>query len=1098
VPFRTRKALGLLVYLAAEPRPHPRDSLAELLWSRASPAEARHSLANAISEIRRRLGKAAVETVAARVRLRADLLTLDLQRLVAGEVLGNEVDGPLEVDGFLERFDLLDAVGFAHWKEAKRSTLVPHLRDALVVLIDRARRTGDFPELGRLGDRLTRFDELSEDAIRARMESRAFAGDRLGSLRLFEQWKMELANQLGAVPSALLEGMSLRLRRRGWERPGGIDIPAVRMDQWRDRPFVGRAGEYRQLYEGWEATLRREPRHRLLLGDSGVGKSTLVERVTAVAALEGATVARTQCHELEHELPYAAASELIVQLVDRPGAGATPPEQLAELAQHIPAVRRRFDGLPEPLATHGEAARVRFSEATFALMQAVAEEHPLIIVVDDMHNCDDVSLAVLHYVLRHAQQLPLLVLFLARPGELRRSENARRLLEQGASVGIETLRIRPLGEEETTTLLDRLLQDEREELSVVGRRALVNASGGIPLVLELLLREWRQSGSASLALQLDAITPVPGHHEAATETYHLVLERIFGGLDGDTRMVLYTAAILGRHLNEPAMYALADLTASQMMHGLGRLTDLRVLRDGGTGLEFANDLVRGQAYVSVPLSLRRLLHGRVADELIQRTERGEKHHGLDIAWHCMRSGRSEEAMEYLLEGANGAIRRGATHEAEFRLSSAMDQFKGEKRTAAVLTLTGLIQEQSRWEDSLKVLEGDQRAQLSVLGQMYSRAALVGLNRLLPSELVETMDLMRAAVRRSPVDLQVALAVVDLATLIHTRAYDDALLPDLISLVRETDSITWPPEEEATVALARLRIQFHAGMTHAERVAALQDIIQLADRTNARALPSRRSCSLISGIGILQGTLGALEESIKPIQEAMALATRLDNSQHLATAHVNLALRHGWMGNHQRQRELAATVAIGPLASASSTYNTIIATYEFSIASIALGDHAGARQVIAGQRYRMPPTTTTALQQTWMMMQADLEHLLGQDGIATQLSLEALRLGGGRVLAVRTSAGTASRSALRVLRCAPEATDLDAAALVKWLFDIRPRLEMTDAAEVISSYLMLVTTAPERMLAETELRGVLDQLPLAAARRLEALGTPPPPQTRRVE
>src|SRR5678815_1091465 len=116
------------------------------------------------------------------------------------------------------------------------------------------------------------------------------------------------------------------------------------------------------------------------------------------------------------------------------------------------------------------------------------------------------------------------------------------------------------------------------------------------------------------------------------DRYHLVLDRLFGGLEGDTRMVLYTSAILGRHLNEPGMYALADLTASQMMHGLGRLTDLRILRDGGTGLEFANDLVRGQAYMSVPLSLRRLLHGRVADELIQRAERGERDNGLDIAW----------------------------------------------------------------------------------------------------------------------------------------------------------------------------------------------------------------------------------------------------------------------------------------------------------------------------------------------------------------------------------------------------------------------------------------------------------------------------------
>jgi hypothetical protein len=154
-------------------------------------------------------------------------------------------------------------------------------------------------------------------------------------------------------------------------------------------------------------------------------------------------------------------------------------------------------------------------------------------------------------------------------------------------------------------------------------------------------------------------------------------------------------------------------------------------------------------------------------------------------------------------------------------------------------------------------------------------------------------------------------------------------------------------------------------------------------------------------------------------------------------------------------------------------------------------------VIANQRFRIPPTATTALQQTWMMMQSDLEHLLGQDETATQLSLEAFRLGAGRVLAIRTSAGAASRSALRVLRCAREIPAFDAAAQVRSLFEKRSRLEMTDTAEVISSYLMVVTAGPECELAEFELRTVLERLPIAATRRLEALGTPPPAKSRRL-
>ena len=79
------------------------------------------------------------------------------------------------------------------------------------------------------------IDELSEEAIRAKMEARAFAGDRLTALRVFEEWRAKLEEAVGAQPSAMVEGMAIRLRKRGWERTDTADIPAVPTDQWRGR-----------------------------------------------------------------------------------------------------------------------------------------------------------------------------------------------------------------------------------------------------------------------------------------------------------------------------------------------------------------------------------------------------------------------------------------------------------------------------------------------------------------------------------------------------------------------------------------------------------------------------------------------------------------------------------------------------------------------------------------------------------------------------------------------------------------------------------------------------------------------------------------------
>ncbi|MFL5511165.1 MAG: AAA family ATPase, partial [Gemmatimonadales bacterium] len=354
VRFRTRKHLALLVYLAVEQRTQRRDRVAELLWPRASANEARHSLATALSVLRPRVGIDALETSRDQVRLMPGRVTLDLERLRAGDVLGTEVTGPLEVAAFLDGFDINDSAEFTHWKDQQQARLLPIIKDAMLVLIDRCRRTGDTRQIEQVADRMLALDELSEEAIRAKMEARAFAGDRLTALEIFEAWKKKLAEELQAVPSDLVEGIAVRLRRRGWERTTLANIPNVPTDQWRDRPFIGRSAEYRALYEQWEAVQKGLPGHVLILGDSGVGKTTLVQRLTTAAGLQGAAISRVQCYDLEREIPYSTLSTLIIGLASRPSVSATSPEALAELSRTVPRLRSRFPHLPVTSESQGE------------------------------------------------------------------------------------------------------------------------------------------------------------------------------------------------------------------------------------------------------------------------------------------------------------------------------------------------------------------------------------------------------------------------------------------------------------------------------------------------------------------------------------------------------------------------------------------------------------------------------------------------------------------------------------------------------------------------------------------------------------------------
>ena len=672
IRFRVRKHLALLAFLAAERRdPHRRDRLVDLLWPEARPAEGRHSLATALSVIRSRLGPRSFETTRDTVRLVATDLEVDLERLLRGDVLGDELTPPLEVAGFLEDFEVSKAPEFMFWRDVMRARWLPQIRDALVTLMDRSRRSGDFIRIESHADRLLALDELSEDAIRAKMEARAFAGDRVSAIRLYQVWRARLAEELDATPSSLLEGMALRLRQRGYAPPGTAQIPPVATEQWHNRAFVGRGVHYRALYERWEATREGSGRHGLVLGDSGIGKTTLIERLLTAAGLEGAITARVQCYEVEREIPYAAIGALVRGLLDRPGASGTEPEWLAELARMIPAVGQRYRNLPAARETTGESARLRFTEAVHQLLSAMAEEHPVVLVLDDVHLADDASVAVLHLLMRRTQGQRVMVLLAAREPELAAAPSSRRLLQALEPLALEPVRLGPLLEEEIGAVVEALAGAAGTPVPPAVRTALLHVAAGVPMMVELLFDDWRHHGEQCLALAVAAMTVDAPGREGANDVYQRLFERMLEDLSPVGRAVLNLAAILGERLNDLTMYEIVDLSLAQTLAGMAELVAARAFRDGGKAVEFRYELLRNYVYLCVPSPLRRALHGRIADRLLAAEARGEAIPGLMLAWHCFRAGRVGEAIPYLLKGAKQAIHRAAPFEAELALVSAL-------------------------------------------------------------------------------------------------------------------------------------------------------------------------------------------------------------------------------------------------------------------------------------------------------------------------------------------------------------------------------------------------------------------------------------------
>jgi DNA-binding SARP family transcriptional activator/type II secretory pathway predicted ATPase ExeA len=987
IRFRTKKHLALLVYLGVESGcAHRRDRLAELLWPKVTLPEARHSLATALSILRSRIGAEALETTRDQVLLASGRLALDLDRLVSGDILGTEVTGPLRVAAFLEGFEIPDAGEFALWKDRQQARLLPSIKDALIVLIDRCRRTGDSRQIEHLADRMLALDELSEEAIRAKMEARAFAGDRLTALKIFEGWKEKLGEELGAVPSDLVEGMAVRLRRRGWERTTRTDIPTVPTDQWRNRPFIGRSSEHRVLYEAWEGIRKGIPGHAMVLGDSGIGKTTLVERLTTAAGLEGAAISRVQCYDLEREIPYATLGSLIHGLLDRPGVSATPPEALAELARTVPQVRHRFPSLPPSSDSQGETARIRLTESFHQMVQAIAEEHPVILVVDDLHLADDASLAVLHLVMRRARGEPIMVILVARPGELTQSPQAARLRDSAARLGLREVELAPLGEDESLELLNSLLPSDQPQPGASVRRTLLRAARGFPMVLELLVQDWQANGDRSLALAVDAMTAELGSKGAPSATYGHLFPRMSQFFEARTHNVLNLAAILGRRLNDLQMYSLIDLSLGQTIAGLRQLTELRVLRESAHGLDFTNELIRAYAYASVPAPIRRTLHGRIVDRILHDPQYHGVASGLEIAWHCIRAARPEEATPHLLRGAQDAIHRGAPDAAERALTSALPSIQEEARVDAILLLVEALQEQGRWVESLDWLASLSGHDLHGRNEEVFVFTMLGKvrpgSRTTAEVAVEVPSLLEVIQTAKQERTRARAARIIAYVLAETK--DRQFARQVLKLVDSIPQATIDPDLIGILALAKGLLLYNAGDTQAS----MEEVTRAITKLKRYDMASSVMVQLEAGLGSIKSRQGDYMNAAPDFESAFKRAVSLGNDWLAAVSAANMALCCGRLGRYADQLHWVS-LARGCIGSASQGYLESMLMYSTAFAHAMLGRPSFAVAAITGIE-RTPSTQSPWLVQACALWKADLLLMSGHRMEAIDTALQELQ------------------------------------------------------------------------------------------------------------
>ena len=721
------RARVLAAYLLVHrDRPHPRAHLAYTLWPESDEAQARTNLRKTLHQLRRSLpdveGLLAIDARALRWRSEAEL-ELDVARFeesierarlaeAAGEL---DVEREhLEAAAGLYRGDLLPEI-YEDWLEHERERLRERFGHVLERLLDVLWLQRDDRAAVGYAQRLVQHDPLVESSYRQLMRLHARSGERAKALHVYHRCASVLHEQLRMTPGeetvALYEDV-LRLEPESGmpetRAPVGVGSAVVS-----EAPLVGRRRELSRLRAAWAEARGGRPGLVFVTGDSGIGKTRLVEDFARTLPRHEAAVVATHCHATGDSLAFAPLIALLRTPVLRSALQDLEPVWRLEAGRLLPELDDEATRATGPL-TEGWQRRRLFE----ALSHAMLASQPLIAFVDDVHWCDGDTLDWLHYLLRFGTSARFMLVLTARTHELDARARLRGILEDLERDALVTrIELAPLAVEETMTLARSLHQHDPEPEALA---ALVDQTEGNPLFVVEMVREGALATSTpAIARAERPATTLPRRLRAVIASR---LERLSAG----SSELLGMAAVIGREFDFDLLVQVSRRDEDAVVTSLDELWRRRIVRELGAGqYDFSHDKLREVAYGELSLTRRKLLH-RYTAEALEALDAGEREgvHG-QIAFHYDRAGYAERAIVHYQRTAEAArslyaheealfsYRRGLELVDELPVTTALEPWRRlvagefEEGRGDIIALQGLHQDASeRFERALEHRSGD--------------------------------------------------------------------------------------------------------------------------------------------------------------------------------------------------------------------------------------------------------------------------------------------------------------------------------------------------------------------------------------------------------
>jgi len=447
---------------------------------------------------------------------------------------------------------------------------------------------------------------------------------------------------------------------------GRLDVAATRGLT----PLVGRDSEVTLLLERWEQAKAEQGQVVLLSGDAGIGKSRLVQVLKDHVAHEPHI--RWECRSVEHYQNTALfpLTDLFQRLWQFE-TGETPDEKVGKLEQALSQYRLPLgetvpllapllslslpeDRYPFLKLVSPQRQRQKTLETIVAILLELAEHHPVLFILEDLHWTDPTTLELLGLLVEQVPTTAIATLLTCRPhfqpAWHHRSYITEMTLNHLSQTQVEQI---------VTCVTDGKTLPHEVLVQIVAK------TDGVPLFVEELTKAILESGH---------LHEVDGHYallgSLSTFTIPATLQdSLMARLDRlvSAKGIAQLAAVIGRQFPYALLQAVSQVDASTLQRELGRLVDAELVYQRGVPPQatyvFKHALIRDAAAQSLLKSTRQQSHQRIVHVLASQFPETTEGQPELLAHHYTEAGLTEQAVPYWYKAGQRASERSAHMEA---------------------------------------------------------------------------------------------------------------------------------------------------------------------------------------------------------------------------------------------------------------------------------------------------------------------------------------------------------------------------------------------------------------------------------------------------